>query len=371
MNYIRQILTARPGSAATFLALGLLLLVIAQLTWWVIFFERNQRESSGVFEELDRLRLAVANADRVAVPSGLEKQGTRYVLAADAVAARTAEHRRKLGMLISETLFVIVVISYGTYRLVRAVRRESRLNHERTIFLDSVTHELKTPLSAILLNLQTMQKRRLDDTARQTLLAESVQDVRRLEEQLNNILLSGRISRDGARDFVRGQTGEAHAVDAVAAIQSYFSAHARYFEKCELTHEITGPAACWLRLAPAAFEKIAGNIIQNAVQYSPARPELRISITTAGRYGVLRFADRGAGIPPAELKNVFSPFYRLTEGRRPVKGSGMGLYLVRELVSAAGGSVYALSNTAAGLPGITIEVRLPLARRRDPGAESA
>ena len=275
-------------SGATALALGMLLLIVAQLVWWLIFFRRNQAETAALHQQLDRLRVAAANGELN--NEGKQRPGSRaleayrqhsesqaaltvlpdgrYAIAAEELAAREAESQRAFFMLLSESVFVIILCAYGTLRVIRTIRRERRLAHDRQIFMDSVTHELKTPLASILLNLQTMQKRQLGREQELELLQDSVEDVRRLAEQLNNILLSGRLTR-GTGD----ETGHTNtSVPVKQCIEAYLRENEKRFEKVGLRCELHVPAELAVRLPREALQTIVSNLVQNSIQYAGDRP---------------------------------------------------------------------------------------------------
>lgn len=377
----------RGRSSTVILALAMLVLIIAQLSWWLIFFQRNQAEAAALQRQLDRLRIAGANGELAPSFSGrgegrdlkaYEEHITdqsplvlfangRYGLDPAEIARRESQNQRAMFMLISETIFVILVCSYGSFRVIRTILRERRLGHERQIFIDSVTHELKTPLASILLNLQTILKRNPPESAREELIQDSIEDVRRLEEQLNNILLSSRLGQRNRSDSDGATIHE--NTEAVGAIHAFFQENAKRFDQAGLQASFDLPEELRLRIDLDSFRTILSNLLQNTIQYAGTEaPRIHVSASSTERgRAVLSFQDTGPGIPRAERENVFQPFYRLNEGQRPVRGSGMGLYLVRELSRGAGGDVRIVdsgetdsqTNAAAGA---AIEVRLPLAK---------
>lgn len=332
------------------LVLGLLVLVSAQLFWWIVFFHLNSVRQSETEERLDRAMEALADMGRIEEPAMLEKEGRHYRVRESVRAAREKETNRKHAMLISETIFVLLVMSYGSFRVIRSLQREGRLARERSVFVNSVSHELKTPIASLMLDLETLLKRKLPEKQRRAILEEDLREVRRLENQVNNLLESARLS--GGTGNVVGSS----LTDVRAELESYLDTHRRTLERSQARIQIKGPEL-FLKIDRERFMRIADNLIQNSVQYSPHKPELEIEIKREGALGLVAFHDNGLGIPDAELANVFLPFYRLTNGSRRVKGTGLGLYLVQENVKAAGGSVKALRR--AGGRGTTIEVRIP------------
>ncbi len=332
------------------LVLGLLLLVSAQLFWWVIFFHMNSERQAETEGRLDRAMEALADMGRVEEPAMLEKIGPHHRVKESVQSAREKERNRKHAMLISETIFVLLVMSYGSFRVIRSLRREARLARERSVFVNSVSHELKTPIASLMLDFETLLKRKLSEKQRREILEEDLREVRRLENQVNNLLESARIGERNSASV------ESSLTDVRAELESYLKTHRRTLERSHARVRITGPALL-LKIDKERFMRIADNLIQNSVQYSPHKPELEIEMKREGTLGVVAFHDNGLGIPDSELANVFLPFYRLTSGSRRVKGTGLGLYLVQENVKAAGGSVKALHRPAGR--GTTIEVRIP------------
>ena len=345
---------------------GMLGLLLLQLTWWLIFFEIRHDEYNAVRQENDFLREAIANEqfprylpDGREVTDGLERRDGAFVAAADRLEARREAHRRRRFMLISETIFLMCVLVYGHYRVIRALLREWRLVQDRNNLIQSVTHELKTPLAAASLHLQTLRKRNLPEEQRAQLLDESIADLRRLEERINNLLTGSALlrGRPATRENPRGTTA-----DAVALLEHYHSENAAYLRERSVTLEMTVPEQMAVRLDGALLEKVISNLIQNAVQHSPAGEVVRVELERdpgSRALCILRVRDAGPGIPPEERERVFQPLVRLEQPAADYRGSGMGLYIVREILNAAGGSIR-LSDASGGR-GLVAEVRLPRA----------
>lgn len=356
---------------------GMLVLLSAQLIWWVVFFQMNYRSTDELQEELDRVVLALANGEVSALKGlhFLERKEGRWIIREDVSERRRAEHVRKLWMLISETIFVLGVISYGSLRILRSINRERRLVHERNVFINSVTHELKTPMTSILLNLQTLIKRKLPPSQQNELLEESILHIKRLEDQVNNILLSGQFARKhrSGEIAIPGIPENGESADLSELIRRYLEAGRIAFKREQVTVTAELEDSIRVRIRAELFEKVISNLVQNAIQYSRQKPVIHIRLATETANGsggrkwsnrnknmaLLSIADNGIGIPEEELDNVFIPFYRLQNDNRPVRGSGVGLYIVQEIVQSAGGTVRALRNPS-GI-GTQFELRFPLA----------
>lgn len=351
---------------------AIFLLLAAQFGWWLIFFELNQRSAAALQERLDRIELRLANGEGPPPPSPtLLKAHGRYVIDPAVASARRAKRDRQLAMLLAETLFVMVVLSYGSYRVMRSIRNELDLIRERNVFLDSVSHELKTPVAGLRLALQTLLRRQLPDEQRNQLLQGALRDTDRLEEQTNNLLMaaglikSGRSYRSDVRDVCNlGKV--ARSVVAEMANSPQWSFYADDVQKSEpvwaVGEEIrfSGDGDFFVGIRQDLAESLLRNLIRNARLYAPGGAvEVSVRETRAGVSGALVelcVADRGPGIPAAERRRVFEPLYRLARGNDPYRGTGMGLFIVREIVTHAGGSVH-LEDRSGG--GLLVIVRLP------------
>ncbi|MBL8020594.1 MAG: hypothetical protein JNM27_13070, partial [Leptospirales bacterium] len=129
------------------LVAGMFILLAAQLTWWIIFFRLNQDYVANLEKSLDRYKIQTAKKGALEPGIICNRDRSKCEIDPAAVQAREAVHRRQMLMLISETCFVLGVVGYGSFRVIRSVQREKQLSLERITFLNSVTHELKTPVA--------------------------------------------------------------------------------------------------------------------------------------------------------------------------------------------------------------------------------
>ncbi len=357
-------LAARWGTArlslAGFVVTGMVGLIFFQLVWWLVFFEIRSKEIQSILSENDTLRQALANAGQaVRLPEGTDPAATlilrngRFEPNPAVAEERARAHRRQRFMLISETVFLISVLIYGHYRIIRALRREWALVRDRNNLIQSVTHELKTPLAGALLSLQTLRKRETDPDSRNQILDEGIADLKRLENRINNLLTGSALLRGrGVNEAGRAQ---ANAAALVRACLAEIAPQARV-GRVEVI--LNAPDEFPVRIEPALLEKVVGNLILNAVQHSPPGGVVRVELgrdLISRKFGLLRVRDDGPGIPSGEREKVFQPLYRLESGQ--ARGSGMGLYIVREILTAAGGTVQFVDVTG---PGSLVEARMPI-----------
>ncbi len=337
---------------------ALLALLFVQLSWWLVFFESNRKEYDLLQNQIDQISLRDSQKlPDSRLPPDIIRQSGKLVIRPEVLDKRRREHRRKIMMLISETIFVLSVITYGSYRIIRSMQAQIRLGEERDIFLNSVSHELKTPIASILLNAQTMIKRDMPRQKRTELLEESIAEARRLEDQVGNLLLSRELGR---KKFVGGPL---QTVDAASAVRSFLDRNQILIRREDVRIDVQMPEKVILALDKELFSKILGNLLQNSISYSTGKPFIKIRLSVESKFyrksAVLEFADNGSGIPKEELENIFKPFYRLSNDRGVVRGTGLGLHIVRQILINAGGTIGAESEGPGR--GTVFTLRLPLA----------
>ncbi len=225
----------------------------------------------------------------------------------------------------------------------------------RTALLSSLSHDLRTPLTAIRGAAETLAEAdgELPEATRRDLLASIVEDVGRMTRFLANITGMARI-----------ETGEIVArhekVDLAPVVEH---AVARVKEAFHTAVNIPEDAAT-VRADPALLEQVLVNLLENAVKYGPEGGAISVFARRAGDSVVLSVADEGVGIPPEDLPHVFDSFFRVVRGDRVAPGTGLGLAIARAFVGAMGGTIAAESPRrdlpADGLPGTIIRVELPV-----------
>jgi signal transduction histidine kinase len=253
---------------------------------------------------------------------------------------------------------VLVLFSVFLAREIREVRRQ-------TSFIDSVTHELRSPLASLRLCLETQDREGLLANQRQRLREMMLDDVERLSAFVDDILESSRLAH----------ASEARGVEAfelAALVQRCIATTAKRYriERDSIAVEL--PPGLVLHTDPTALEVVLRNLLDNAIKYSdpPRRVSLRASESPKGAL-VLEVCDHGVGIPKADLKRVFERFYRVDdEAVRSRRGTGLGLFVVASLVRGLGGRLQAFS--AGPGQGTRMVVTLPprVLRPRTPGQPS-
>jgi len=242
----------------------------------------------------------------------------------------------------------------------RDVSRHRALDEAKDLFLATTGHELRTPLTAIKGYLHVLQRRWdvLDDARRLAALATVAERTDALVALTDHLLLGARAG--AARHSAETRPFEL-SVALTAAVRSYEGVSGRHRLAVEL------PAAPLVALGdPTSIAHIVGQLVENAVKYSPRGGPVTVSARADGAFAVVEVADEGVGIPEDAGATLFAPFFQAGDtDTREYGGVGLGLYIVRQLVEAQGGTV-AASNRPGG--GTVVRFTLPLsaAARAEP-----
>ena len=245
---------------------------------------------------------------------------------------------------------IIAGLVLYTIFLVREIRR----NEQQDSFLNAVTHELKTPITSIRLYLQTLERRTLNDDQRRDFYRLMLDDTDRLLGTVEQVLRAGEIRQRRSRRHWQD-------VDFTPIIEESLElARLRHGLTQEALHFGTAPPSQITLLGnPDELRTAVANLIENAVKYSGPQPSIVVDVTTPNIDTVLlRVRDNGVGIPPNELKRIFKRFYRVqSRASGQVKGTGLGLFIVRSIARRHGGEAFAESDGEGH--GSTFTLRLP------------
>jgi len=258
--------------------------------------------------------------------------------------------------------FSAVRFEEGTVYAFRDLTEERALERMRAEFVATVSHELRTPLAAIYGAAVTLRRSDLvlAQEMRDRLLDVVADESDRLAQIVNDVLLASHL--DSGQLQLRIET-----VDAARLTESVVDA-----ARTHLPETITLSLQAPKRLPPVAADEqqlrqVLVNLVENAVKYSPDGGPIEVTLTRGERGVRWAVSDRGLGIPPAERRRVFEKFYRLDPNMtRGVGGTGLGLYICRELVRHLDGRIWVEGNgdTNGDDRGSTFFVEIPVAERR-------
>jgi signal transduction histidine kinase len=255
---------------------------------------------------------------------------------------------------------VITLVLVGVVFYLVLVVKTVNLNRRQSNFIDSVTHELKSPIASLKLYLQTLSRRRVSADEQVGFYRFMLEDLDRLDHLINQVLDAARL--DSKPDDV-----DLEDVDLGALVGQIAQAVCVSYRVPGDTVQVDA-AACRVRSRRGDLDLVFRNLIDNAVKYGGPKPRVEVTLRPAGDGCVTaRIADNGPGIPRQARRKVFRRFVRLgVELEREKPGTGLGLYIVRTLVRRLGGRVRVSDREPA--PGTVFEVRLP-GRRAEPSGE--
>jgi two-component system sensor histidine kinase SenX3 len=245
--------------------------------------------------------------------------------------------RRVLPLVFGIIAFALIIAGIIVYTVFLV--RELHRNDQQDAFLNAVTHELKTPIASIRLYLETLKSRDVDETQRQEFYSIMLADSDRLLSTVEQVLRAGRTGHRRRRI--------ANSVIDVDEMVRECLERTRLRYGLDESHLIYSDAANGAKVSgdPDELRAAFSNLLDNAVKYSDDEVQVLVSVSADEEQRVVvRVADKGIGIPNAQLKRIFKRFYRVP-GRfmARVKGTGLGLFIVQSVVRKHGGRVYAES----------------------------
>lgn len=278
--------------------------IILQFLWWEILLVKQSNEI--IREKQKLVALSSSNLEVI------KKE----------VAALEYQKNRRVYMIAGEGTVFLLTLLFGIYLVRRSVKKETQLANQHTNFTLSVSHELKTPIAASKLQLQTLLKHDLSRDKQIQLLTSALTETERLHKLVDNVLLVNQLENRNAslqKEVLNLSELIAHTTNR------YFS---KYIENNTLS----------LALEEGIFYSgdkdlmlsVIINLIENAINYSFETMAVSVSLKNIGQHAVLEIADQGCGIPDKEKEQVFHKFYRSGhEDQRKTKGTGIGLYIVK------------------------------------------
>ena len=221
------------------------------------------------------------------------------------------------------TFLLIILLSASI--VYYAYYRQRKLSKLQQNFMLSVTHELKTPIAGIKLNMQTLEKRKLDEDIQMKLIKSSVNETNRLNDLCNNILIATQLENTSKAIYTEDVSLEqilSEVIDEMRARYRDLKIALNVYEEDKI---IRGDATIW--------KLVISNLIEKARKYSPKDEPIVVEMKQVEGKTLIAVIDRGNGIPDTEKKKIFEKFYRIgNENTRSSKGTGLGLFIVKKII---------------------------------------
>lgn len=287
--------------------------LLFQLVWWVM----HLLDLHGEVYRLQR-ELNLANAEEL-----------------------TKTFRKKIMMVVGEGMVFITLLFFGITQLNKHQKKEADRANQQKNFVLAVTHELRTPLATIKLFLDTLKKRELPREKQIELIDDANQETHRLDQLVENILLSNRLEQSTSHLHLE-------ALDLSELVHKTVDRlHAQLLPRHELQKEIQSGVV--LPADRMSIESLLVNLYENAVKYGGVGVLLKVVLMSTQQDVELVVEDQGPGISTDQRERIFDKFYRIgNEETRSAKGTGIGLYMVKQIVSAHGGKIHVEPNEPQG-----------------------
>ena len=306
----------------------LLAYIIAALVWW--FVALNKQNKQMAIYKIQQL-----NTTSISYTKDIEQLKN--------------QQKRKTFQYLGEGITFFLLILAGAIFIFRAVRKQLRFGKEQQHFMMALTHELKTPIAVATLNLETLQKRKLEEPQQQKLIQNTLQEANRLNTLCNNMLLSSQIDASNYSLTNEDMNLSELVETSIAEYKNRFSSH-QFIKNINENNFIIGDRML-LQIA-------VNNLIDNAIKYSPKESEILINLFVRNNQTTLQVIDKGKGISQLDKQKIFDKFYRVgNAATKGAKGTGLGLYLTKNIIGKHKGNISVTDN----LPnGSNFEIILPL-----------
>lgn len=309
----------------------LVIYVLMQFSWWAYMLIDLNKEV--VQYRIEMAELAHEN------PEVVETEKKIY----------DHDLKNRLLMVFGEGSVFLALLLFGIYKTKEAFRKEFSLAKQQKNFLLSITHEFKSPLAAVKLNLQTIQKRELDRSRQQEIIRRALLETERINELVENALFASRLENNNF---------ELHfeKIDLSEYLEFIIN---EYIERQDHDHSfktIITPGV-FITGDKMALSSMVYNLLENAEKYSPENTSIEISLSRHLHEAVITVRDQGIGINEGDRQRIFEKFYRIgNEDTRSTKGTGLGLFIVQHIVTLHKGTIKVRDNHPKGS---IFEIRIP------------
>ena len=297
----------------------LLAYILAALIWWFIALNRQNKQMAQY--EIQQLN----------------QKDNNYKASLNQIKSL---EKRKTAQYVGEGVTFFLLIVAGAVFVFRAVRRQLKNSQEQQNFMIALTHELKTPISVAKLNLETLQKRKLDEQQQKKLLQITLEETNRLDALCNNMLLSSQIEAGGYR-ITKEETNLSDLV--TKCVQDFMNRYPQYNISSKITTNL------FIDGDRLLLQMLTNNLIDNAIKYTPREKPVTVILSEANNTIIFQVKDEGRGIAAGEKEKIFTKFYRIgNSATKAAKGTGLGLYLSKKIAKQHNANISVTDNIPAG-----------------------
>lgn len=249
-------------------------------------------------------------------------------------------------------IVLLTGLSVSLVLIFRHLNIQIKLNALYDNFIANVTHELKSPLSSIQLYLETLNSRDVPEEKKKEFYELMMRDAERLKNLINSILeVSAMDKKKSQRDF------EIYKADET--IKEIILESAQQFKLNPAAIDFSGDAGCNILINRNSIKTVFDNLVDNSIKYSKRNLQINVLFKQNSKKFDIEFSDNGIGIAREQIKKIFQRFYRIYESDIPnVKGTGLGLYVVREIIKNHNGKITAFSEGKG--KGAKFKIELPI-----------
>lgn len=297
--------------------------ILLQFLWWEILLVK---QNSKIILEKQKL---------------IELTSTNEAQLRKDIAVLHHKEKMQTVMIVSEGTVFLLLLLFGIYKIKQAHDKETLLNQQQKNFFLSITHELKTPIAATKLQLQTLRKQKLGESTQQELIQNALLETERLNMLIDNVLLASRLET-GEFIFKKEKQNLSEVIPAI--LNRYYK---HELAAGELKMEIAGDAFSEIDIN--AFPSVVTNLVDNALKYSGSQKDILVRLEKKKNSVVLLVKDQGWGIADSDKGKIFSKFYRAgNEETRNSTGTGLGLYIVSYIVNRHNARILVKDNSPQG-----------------------
>lgn len=255
---------------------------------------------------------------------------------------------KRIGMIIGEGSVFLILLLFGLWKIKRSIKKEIQIARQQNNFMLSITHELKTPLAATKLYLQTVQKHKLSEEKQNELIQKALDESSRLENLVEQILTASRLEQQALPRLMTSISLKDFLTNLISIQEKRFNIQIKLndFEDIQLETDTL------------IFSNILNNLVENGYKYGNTEQGLAIHVSKENdQYVSIQIRDFGKGIPFEQQDLLFKKFNRLeNEETRTTKGTGLGLFIARECAKTLGGSLRLIKVEG---PGACFEIQMP------------